>query len=262
VSTPASTRHDRRVAERARAHEDTRRRRSQPQRPAWRSPFVLATLGAVAVGVIIIGTLILSNKPAATSAEVHPAAVAPPPAAMVSGRSIGSPDAPVTIELWSDFQCPVCEKFALTIEPGLRGTYLADGRVRMTYHDLAFIGKESIDAAAAARIAEEMGAGFWTYHDLLYANQAAENSGAFSRDRLADIAVAAGLDRAAFLVKLADPQYTAAVTAETSVGTAAGVVSTPTLIINGKTYAGLPDYTKLSAVLDGLAPASSGAPSP
>lgn len=223
---------------------------------------MLATLGALGAGILIIGALVLANRPPASSAVVHPALVAPPPADVVNGRSVGRADAPISIELWSDFQCPVCEEFAATIEPGLRSTYLADGRVRMTYHDLAFISKESIDAAAAARIADEMGAGFWAFHDLLYANQGAEKSGAFSRDRLADIAVAAGLDRAAFMAKLADPAYTAAVTAETSQGSAAGVISTPTLIINGTLYAGLPNYAKLTVLLDGLAPSSSSAPSP
>ena len=35
--------------------------------------------------------------------------------------------------------------------PKLRGTYVADGRVRMVFRDFAFIGQESQDAAIAAR---------------------------------------------------------------------------------------------------------------
>ena len=111
------------------------------------------------------------------------------------------------------------------LEPLLRSTYVADGRVRLVYRDLAFLGPESTDAAAAARIAEELGVGFWSFHDLLYANQGAENRGGYSRDRLADIAMAAGLDRATFAAALADGSHADAVREEISQG--AALTSTP-----------------------------------
>lgn len=252
MTTPAGTRRERRAEQRDTARAAERQRRARPKRSGWRSPFVLATAGAVVAGVLLIGTLLLTNRPAPSGAGILPANVAPAQAALVHGRAVGDPNAPVTIELWSDFQCPVCERFATTIEPRLRTTYVADGRVRVVYRDFAFIGTESVDAAAGARIAEELGAGFWRFHDLLYANQAGENRGTYSRDRLADIAVAAGLDRAAFAAALADSRYADAVRQETSQGHAAGIDSTPTLVINGTAYPGLPDWTQLSALIDQL----------
>lgn len=264
MTSPTATRRDRRAEERQRARQADRQRRSNPRR-GWRSPFVLATAGAAIVGILIIGTLIVVSGAKPHSADIQPSGVLPPAASLVHGRTVGDPNAPITIDLWSDFQCPVCDQFATTIEPRLRTSYVADGRVKMVYHDLAFLGQESVDAAVAARIADAQGGAFWTYHDLLYANQGQENSGTFNRDRLADIAVVAGLDRAAFTAAFADTSYVAAVSKETGQGGAAGINQTPTLVINGKVYAGLPLWPKLTAVLDDLAaasPAPSGSATP
>jgi protein-disulfide isomerase len=266
MTSPTESRRERRAEQRQAEREEQRRRRAAPQRSPWLSPLVVATVVALAAGLVLIGALVLANRPATSGTEILPANVVPAPAALVNGRSVGKAAAPVTIELYSDFQCPVCEQFATLLEPRLRSTYIADGRVRIVYRDFAFIGPESVDAAVAARVAQKMGVSFWTFHDLLYANQGAENpkaartDGGFSRNRLADMAVSLGLDRATFLAGLADKSNTDAVSQETGQGRALGVVSTPTLVINGTVYAGLPVYSKLTDILDSLATAGSAAP--
>jgi protein-disulfide isomerase len=263
MSTPAATRRDRRAEERQRAREERRRQRDRGPASAWRSPLVLATIAALAVGALLVGALLLANRPTGNGAEIAPAEVAVAPAALLHGRSEGDPNAPVTLDLWADFQCPVCDRFATDMEPLLRTTSINDGTVRLVYHDLAFIGQESVDAASAARIADALGGKFWAYHDLLFANQGArENGGAFTRDRLADMAATLGLDRAAFLTAMDDPQYAAAVAAETNAGAAAGIAQTPTLVIDGKAYPGMPQWSQLQALIQGAlsSPPTSGSP--
>ena len=138
-------------------------------------------------------------------------------------------------------------------EPFLRTQYVATGKVRIVFHDLAFLGPESFDAAVAARAADRQGA-FWTYHDWLYANQGAENSGAFSRDRLVAIAAAAGLDAARFETDMADPALLAAVQADILVGQTAGFSSTPTeRIVNGSVFSGVTPFATLAAAIDAAA---------
>ncbi|MGZ4158725.1 MAG: DsbA family protein, partial [Bacteroidia bacterium] len=85
--------------------------------------------------------------------------------------------------MWEDFQCPACGNFTRQIEPTIVDRYVVPGSVRLTFHDDAFIGQESLDAASAARCAGDQGK-FWPYHDWLFANQNGENEGQFSRDRL------------------------------------------------------------------------------
>ena len=68
------------------------------------------------------------------------------------------------------------------------------------------------------------------------------------------------MDRAAFLAALNDTKYRAAVALETQQGGAAGISQTPTLVINGTAYAGLPTWQNLSALIEqagGASPAPS-----
>jgi protein-disulfide isomerase len=213
------------------------------------------TIAAIAVGVVVVGVLLVTSGVLDRSASrelVMPEVSRP--TALVDDRSVGAADAPITIELWEDFQCPACGVFSRATEPKLIEEYVATGKVRLVYRDMAFLGQESIDAAVGARAAQQLlgGDGFWRFHDLLFHNQDGENEGAFARVVLADMAVSMGIDRAAFLAALDDPELIAAVDAETRAGAQAGVSSTPTLDINGQRAVGSPPYATLAEYLDGL----------
>ncbi|HEY6508600.1 MAG TPA: thioredoxin domain-containing protein [Vicinamibacterales bacterium] len=228
--------------------------------PPKRSPVLMATIGAVAAGLILVVILVVMNGlPGGT-----PTTLAAPefesPAALADGRSLGDTDAPIAIDVWADYQCPWCGVFTEQIESLIVPLYVQPGHARLTFRDLAFLGPESIDAAVAARVAGDQGGNFWPYHDMLFANQHGENQGAFTRERLADIAVAVGLDRQAFLAAMDDPKYLAAVQQETGEGNALGIRSTPTMIINGQPFDALLDWAKVAAYLDSLVAAASGAP--
>ncbi len=169
------------------------------------------------------------------------------------GSTLGAADAPVTIEVWSDFQCPYCGHYARDLEPWLIETYVVPGTVRLAHRDLAFIGPESLDAAVLARFAAGEGR-FWPVYELLFANQSGENKGAFSRDRLLEIAVMAGLDRSAAAAAFDDASLRAAVVDEAQSAIDAGINSTPTIVINGQKFgAGVPSQASLSAAIEALA---------
>jgi protein-disulfide isomerase len=219
-------------------------------------PLTIAALvlGVIVVAVLVVATGMLDQRSVRDLAQPNVAR----PADLVDGRAVGAAGAPVTIDLWEDFQCPACGVFSRVTEPRLLDDYVATGNVRLVYHDMAFLGKESIDAAVGARAAEQLlgAGGFWRFHDLLFHNQDGENQGAFDRSVLADMAVSLGIERSAFLAALDDPDLIAAVRAETQAGAAAGITSTPTLVINGAMAPGAPNYQALAAYLDGLVAAA------
>ena len=119
----------------------------------------LITAGAVVVGllVVILASGVLNPKPAVVGNLIQP--IQPTPVSLIDAanpRSIGNPNAPVKMDVWSDFQCPACDDFALNVEPQLITQYVATGKVYLTYRDFAFIDSgaangESHQAAAAAR---------------------------------------------------------------------------------------------------------------
>ncbi|MGZ8501670.1 MAG: DsbA family protein [Candidatus Limnocylindrales bacterium] len=248
-------------------------------RPAWRSPTVLVSLAAVAVALVVIVALNAgrggsastspapgSVGPGSSSASARAVPVTPPaspiPAAVPrDGRTLGSPTAKVVLDTWEDFQCPGCANFSLSIEPVVIDRYVAKGQLRLNFHDYAFIGQESLDAASAARCAGEQGR-FWDYQDWLFANQNGENKGWFTRDRLAAIADAVGLDRAAWATCYDSGAQRTAVTSETKLGVGAGVTSTPTLVLDG-TVVDLSNFStwdQLFQAIDARIAASGGPP--
>lgn len=205
------------------------------------------TIGAVLIGLAVIGAIALLRQDVPTQSINEP--MAPSAYNLADGRAIGRADAPVTLEVWSDYQCPFCQRFATTWEPSLAEDYAATGKLRIVYRDYAFIGNESVSAAIAARAAEQQGK-YWQYHDYLFANQNGENKGWFSDSRLEAIAQAVGLDMASFNAARHETSNRTAVLNESAQGHALGITGTPTLAINGQLRPDLTTYEKLQAAVE------------
>jgi protein-disulfide isomerase len=235
----SSTRRDRREA--ARRDRRLAAASTTATKPAWQSPMLLISVAAVAVGlvVILVASGVLGGRGTTTTGDLL-VPIRPTPVELTNadnGRALGTSGAPVTIEVWSDFQCPACDLFARQVEPDLIDQYVKNGTVLLVYRDMAFIdggdpNGESHQAAAAARCAAEQGK-FWPYHDYLFENQKGENTGGFSADVLDAIGTAVGLDATAFNACMDGTTQEEAVAAETAQGSQAGVTSTPTVAING-----------------------------
>lgn len=131
---------------------------------------------------------------AGNAASNAPVTTLPPPITP-NGHARAAASAPVTIEQWADFQCPACAQFARQTEPQLLSVYVANGQVALVFHHMAFLGEESNRAAEAAECAGEQGQ-FFAFHDKLYASQAGENRGTFSKDNLKGFGAELGLGAA------------------------------------------------------------------
>ena len=91
--------------------------------------------------------------------------------------SSGIADAPVTVDLYEDFQCPNCKAFEDETGETL-AQLVADGTVQAHYHGMAFLDTSANDQYstralnAAAVVVDAAGPdAFQTFHDLLFANQ-------------------------------------------------------------------------------------------
>jgi len=190
---------------------------------------VLGFLGAIALGAVIgAAGLSLATGGAAPSPS-------PVPTASPAGNTFGQPDAPVTIEVWADYQCPYCRLEDQLFGGAIDREYVTPGIARVIYRDFAFLGQESIDAAVAARCAgAQEPAAQLRYHDALYTFQQGENQGRFARPNLVQVAEIAGVpSQAVFTACLDDPAMAKAVADETTAGRNVGITSTPTLRLRG-----------------------------
>lgn len=216
------------------------------------------------IGVAFVAALLVFQGTAPRSVGIDSlrAPLSAVPVSLADGRTLGEPDAPVTLEIWSDFQCPACGQLAEMVEPNLIREYVTDGTLRLVLRDAAFQGQrggaaydESVEAAAGARCAAAQNA-YWPFHNWLFANQVGENQGAFRDERLRGIATAAGLDVAAWDTCRATGEQQAAVRAETQQALAQGVNATPTLYLNGAVIVGLKSAEELGGMIEAAAQAS------
>lgn len=90
---------------------------------------------------------------------------------------LGSPDAPITIIEFSDFQCPFCARFHTQTLPLLLDQYIEQGKVKLVFRDFPIqnIHPNALPAAVAAECANEQGK-FKEMHDILFDNQNQWNS--------------------------------------------------------------------------------------
>jgi RNA polymerase sigma factor (sigma-70 family) len=144
------------------------------------------------------------------------------------GPSRGPAKAPVTIIVFTDFQCDFCGMVLGTIDE-LWDEYPDQLRLvvkQFPVHDTAQL------AAEAALAAEDQGK-FWQLHDLMLANQ-----DDLSEKAILDYGARAGLDVKKLRTALDKHSYRAALDAEVSAGKEAKVQGTPCFFINGKQFTG------------------------
>lgn len=161
--------------------------------------------------------------------------------------SAGDEDAAVHVEIYSDFQCPYCAQAAALVIAPLLDEDVANGRMRITFHNFAFLGQESQWAAEAAACAAVQGQ-FWPYHDRLFASALGENVGSFTFARLTQLARQTGLDEAAFQRCLEGRQMQRLVEESRRQGSARGVRATPTFFVNGRRIEGLVPVSEIRRV--------------
>ncbi len=174
------------------------------------------------------------------------------------GNTIGSPDAPVTMFEFLDYQCPFCKEFALTTYPKLVRTAVKDGKLKIVTRPLAFIGPDSEKAARAASAAAQQNKEA-AFTSLFYWNQGQENAGYVTDEFIDKLYDAAGVDKAkanAFRKKSASR----ADLKEGQKGAEEyGVVSTPSFVVgeSGGPYEkldlSLDDEASFEAIIDELA---------
>lgn len=155
--------------------------------------------------------------------------------------SLGNSSAPVTIVVFSDFQCPYCKDAADVLRDVQR---LESDRVRIVYRHLPLpIHPRAERIAEVAECAASIGK-FWPLHDALFANP--------KRDSDADLialAADAGVDRAALKRCLDAGAARRAVETDVQAALDAGIDSTPALFVNGRRVTGARTVDALRRVI-------------
>jgi protein-disulfide isomerase len=203
------------------------------------------------VGIAILAYLM--TRPQTVSIPVD-VAVQPADTSGFRGYLKGSPDAPVEITEYADYQCPFCQTFATLQMPTIEERLIATGRLRWRYRDFP-LQQHSFSrlAAHSAACADEQGK-YWDQHMRIYEAQQewAESRNAASLFR--QYAQKGGLDLGRYDACMKAGKYAGRIQASLNEGIQVGVNSTPTLLVGNTLYRGRLDSDAILKLVDSLAP--------
>jgi protein-disulfide isomerase len=158
------------------------------------------------------------------------------------GHDTGPADALVTIVMWSDFECPYCQRAAPTL---VRARKEYGNALRVIYRYMPVSSHPHAEIAAEAGVEAAHQGKFWAFADHVFANP-----GHLDRDGLIESARAVGMDTGALAAALDDRRWRDAVATDSAAGSMAGVDGTPTMFVNGQPVMGAVPYDVLKSVID------------
>lgn len=159
------------------------------------------------------------------------------------GQQLGPPEAPVRLLVFSDFECPYCQRFAGQMTALLQRPQ-RDIRITFRNYPISAIHPHARAAAIGGICADAQGV-FLSYHDFMFAHQ--DSLGNFSiKDVGERIAIP---DMQQFQECLTASSTADALRQDSLDASAFGVSGTPTVVLQGWRFSGVPTDSALSALM-------------
>jgi protein-disulfide isomerase len=170
--------------------------------------------------------------------------------------SRGPVGAPVTIQIFSDFECPFCAMAAPLVRE-LESEF--GGSVRVVWRNLPLSMHPHAELAAETGLeiyAERGGAAFWRFHDATFA---AQRNG-LDENVISALAEAQGVDRQRYHAALAARTHAPKIEADLNAADLAGINGTPAFFVNDWLAVGALPYPEMRLiVMQALRDAGAGA---
>ena len=214
-------------------------------------------IGAVIAAVVIMAVVVAivmgtSGKSDGTGASAQPSGAVAADAGGILANAVPAKSNAPTLDLYEDFQCPVCGQFEKAMGPSIT-TMVAAGEVKLIVHTLSFLddnlkndsSKRSANAVACAADAGR----FLEYHAAVFASQPTQEGLGYTDAQLTEFANTAGITGPALTTWqrcTSSGQHAQYVLDTQTAAEKAGVNSTPTLKLNGK------DITKTLTTAESL----------
>jgi len=147
--------------------------------------------------------------------------------------ALGPSDAPVTVTVFSDFECPFCARFATMMR---KEVLPSERRVRLVFRQFPLPMHPWAQAAGEASVCayRQRKDYFWSLHDFFFEHQRELTPGDLRERVLAQARAIPGLDLAKFEVCVSRGETRAAIEREVAYANDNGIRATPTVFVNGK----------------------------
>ncbi len=238
---------------------------------------VLASvLVAVAIVVTVVALVVVGHGRSVSAGRgngLEPGRSVTGPAAQVlamldgipqSGTVLGDPNAPVTVVVFDDLECPLCRAFALGEAGGLPMLIQRDvreGRVKIDYRSFCTAtcngpGRRVFDTQQVAAYAAGAQHLFWDYAQLFYNEEGQEDTGYVTPRYLNGLAEQIPrLNLKSWQTDRSNPAFLSQLRADVAAANSAGIIGTPTVIVEGPrgskhVLGSLPPYATLRQAID------------
>lgn len=183
-----------------------------------------APIAAAAVGLLLCTASLFSSQ--GGPAQTQPKAA---PIDLRAAKSIGSRSAPITLEVFSDYQCPFCRAFYLDQTQQVIKNYVDTGKVCIVFHDFPWdFHAHSMEAARLANAAAEIGK-FKEVEAALYTTQELWEASGRIEDALAPVLTPAELKRVEALKS--KPEIQAAIDQDIRLAKQRSLSETPSIYV-------------------------------
>jgi protein-disulfide isomerase len=170
------------------------------QAQSKRNWFAIGISAAVVVVLIALGAVVVWMNNRATDAGPAPSSSKSFDA---ESGAISFGDGKDVVDIFVDFQCPVCKSFEEQFGPQLEKA-AEDGKITLAYHPIAILDRfsqgteySSRSANAAVCVAESAPDKYLDFVQTLFDNQPQENTPGLDDAKLAEFAKQVGADKAA-----------------------------------------------------------------
>ncbi len=170
-----------------------------------------------------------------------------------AARTMGRADAPVTMYIISDFECPYCGDFARNTFPTIEHEYVASGKMKVVFVNMPLtqIHPNAEPAAEVAMCAARQDK-FWPMHNLLFRYQSEWAGLAEPGSFFLALGDSLGLDHRALTACLETHATRAIVKADYDGSVRSGAHSTPSFYIEGGLMSGDQPIADFRVVLDSI----------
>ncbi|HEY7396688.1 MAG TPA: thioredoxin domain-containing protein [Gaiellaceae bacterium] len=198
----------------------------------------IAAAAVVAVVLIVVATSGSSKpKPAATTTAATGGGGGGPsgPTALFAGipqhgDTLGRADAPASMLVFEDPQCPYCQEWNNDTLPAVVDQFVRTGKLKLVYRGIAVIGPNSVKGLRAVFAAGQQDK-LWNFSDAMYQMQGEENSGWITNEAILGAAKASGANGAAILAASPSKAVTAQLRLAATEAQTYQVQGTPTFVI-------------------------------
>jgi protein-disulfide isomerase len=170
------------------------------------------------------------------------------PAPTTKSPARGPVGAPVIVQVFSDFECPFCRRFAATMDE-LADAYPTQVRIVFRHLPLSMHANAHLAAEASMEAFAQGGSrAFWRMHDALF--EAAGRGDSLDRQALEAAARTAGVDTSRLRAALDDGRHRAAVDADVKVADEHRISGTPTIVVGRYVVSGAQPLTKFRRAVE------------